>query len=106
MFERFIFVSGEIFNVGFQNMPVIEIANMVKKIFNKDVDIKIEQTDDNRSYHISSNKITRQLDFKTNYTVEDAIKDLLESFNKKIFTNSLENENYFNIKKMNSINLK
>ena len=99
-------ISGEIFNVGFQNMPVIEIANLVKKIFNKDVDIKIEKTDDNRSYHISSSKITSQLNFKTNYTVEDAIKDLLESFNKKIFTNSLENENYFNIKKMNSINLK
>ena len=99
-------IAGEIFNVGFQNMSVLEIANLVKNSINKNVEVKIESTDDNRSYHISSNKIINNLNFKTNYTVENAIKDLIDCFNKKIFINSLNNENYFNIKKMNSINLK
>ena len=34
-----------------------------------------------------------------------SVNDLKEAFEKKIFINSLENENYFNIKKMQSINL-
>mgnify|MGYP001207483701 CR=1 FL=1 len=99
-------INGQTFNVGFQNMPVLEIANLVKNSFKKNINISIEETDDNRSYHISSKKIENQLNFKIKYTVDDAIKDIIESFEKKKFKNSLENENYFNIKKMNSINLK
>ncbi len=99
-------IAGEIFNVGFQNMSVLEIANMVKNNMKKNIDLKIEKTDDNRSYHISSNKILNKLNFKTSFTVENAIQDLIKSFNNNLFTNSLENENYFNIKKMNSIKLK
>jgi len=99
-------IAGEIFNVGFQNMSVLKIANMVKKAFKDEINLSIQKTDDNRSYHISSNKITNQLNFKIKFTVEDAIKDLINSFENNMFTNSLENENYFNIKKMNKINLK
>ncbi len=99
-------INGQTFNVGFQNMPVLEIANLVKNSFKKNINISIEETDDNRSYHISSKKIENQLNFKIKYTVDDAIKDIIESFEKNKFKNSLENENYFNIKKMNSINLK
>ncbi len=99
-------INGQTFNVGFQNMPVLEIANLVKNSFKRNINISIEETDDNRSYHISSKKIENQLNFKIKYTVDDAIKDIIESFEKKKFKNSLENENYFNIKKMNSINLK
>ena len=99
-------INGQTFNVGFQNMPVLEIANLVKNSFKRNINISIEETDDNRSYHISSKKIENQLNFKIKYTVDDAIKDIIESFEKNKFKNSLENENYFNIKKMNSINLK
>ena len=99
-------INGQIFNVGFQNMPVLQIANLVRNSFKSNINISVEETDDNRSYHISSKKIENQLNFKIKYTVDDAIKDIIESFEKNKFKNSLENENYFNIKKMNSINLK
>ena len=99
-------INGQIFNVGFQNMPVLQIANLVKNSFKSNINISVEETDDNRSYHISSKKIENQLNFKIKYTVDDAIKEIIESFEKNKFKNSLENENYFNIKKMNSINLK
>ena len=99
-------INGQIFNVGFQNMPVLQIANLVKNSFKSNINISVEETDDNRSYHISSKKIENQLKFKIKYTVDDAIKEIIESFEKNKFKNSLENENYFNIKKMNSINLK
>ena len=49
-------VSGEIFNVGYENSSVIELANIVKKSIGDDVVLKSFPTDDNRSYHISSKK--------------------------------------------------
>ena len=63
-------------------------------------------SDDIRSYHISSDKIKKVLGFKTIKTIDDAIKDLKKAFEKKIFKDTLNNENFFNIKKMNNLNLK
>ena len=67
--------------------------------------IEFKNTDDNRSYHISSKKIKNVLGFKPKFTVEDAIKDLKEALEKGKLPNSLNEENYFNIKKMQKIKL-
>jgi nucleoside-diphosphate-sugar epimerase len=99
-------VNGEVFNVGFENKTVNELAFEVKRIIGKDVVIKKFSSNDNRSYHISSEKILKNLNFKSEYSIADSITDLKNAFSKKLLTNCLENENYFNIKKMNSINLK
>jgi len=99
-------VNGEVFNVGFENKTVNELAFEVKRIIGKDVVVKKFSSNDNRSYHISSEKILKNLNFKSEYSIADSITDLKNAFAKKLLTNCLENENYFNIKKMNSINLK
>jgi nucleoside-diphosphate-sugar epimerase len=98
-------ISNQIFNVGFENKKVVELANIVKKIIGNDVTLKKKETDDNRSYHISSRKITEILNFKTQFTVEDAVIDLKKAFEEKKLVNTLENEMYFNIKRMNSYKL-
>ena len=98
-------ISGAIFNVGFENMKVKDLANLVKKIIGDHVKIEFKNTDDNRSYHISSKKIKNVLGFKPKFTVEDAIKDLKEALEKGKLPNSLNEENYFNIKKMQKIKL-
>ena len=61
------------------------------------------QTNDKRSYHISSEKIFKVLGFKTKYTVKNAAQDLKKAFKKKIFVKPLLNKKYFNIK-TNAIN--
>ncbi len=99
-------VSGEIFNVGYENSSVIELANIVKNIIGDDVKLNSESTNDNRSYHISSKKIKKILGFETNKTISDAVKDLKLAFKKGLLPNSLTDEKYFNIKRMNSIQLK
>lgn len=98
-------INGKIFNVGFENYKVLELANMVKKNFTKTVELKISKTDDNRSYHISSEKIKNELNFMPNFTIEEAIVDLIHHFEGNNFKNSLSNEMYFNIKRMQSIGL-
>ena len=98
--------DGEIFNAGWQNQTVDEIAITVKKIIGSDVEIMKSKTDDNRSYHISSQKIKDELNFQTQFTIENAVQDLFEAFKLKNFENPLSNDLYFNIKRMNNINLK
>ena len=56
-------VHKNIFNVGYENMSLNDIANSIKIAFNKNLKIERIKTDDNRSYHISSEKIKNVLDF-------------------------------------------
>ncbi len=98
-------INGEIFNVGYKNQSVNEIAEDVKKVIGDDVKIVNSKSDDNRSYHVSSKKISEILNFKTRFTVRDAVSDLQDAFKNKLLTNTFNNENYFNIKRMQSINL-
>jgi nucleoside-diphosphate-sugar epimerase len=98
--------SGEIFNVGYDNYSVLELANTVKKVIGDDVNIKSSFSNDNRSYHISSKKIKKILGFEPKKTISDAVNDLKLAFKKDLLPNSLTDEKYFNIKKMQSLNLK
>ena len=54
--------------------------------------------------HINSDKIKDTFNFSTMFTVEDAIKDICNAFSKNLFKDSLENINYFNVKKVKSLN--
>ena len=99
-------VAGEIFNAGYENCSVSELANIVKNIIGSDVKLNSQPTNDNRSYHISSKKIKETLGFETNKTIYDAVKDLKSAFEKGLLPNSLTDERYFNIKRMNNIQLK
>ncbi len=99
-------VDGKIFNAGYENHSIIDIANMVKKVVGNDVEIKIEPTNDNRSYRVSSEKISRELGFSAKRTIEDAVISLKEAFDAGKIPNSFDDEMYFNIKRMQSIGLK
>ena len=99
-------VNGEIFNVGFKNQTVNELANEVREIIGDDVKIINTKSDDNRSYHVSSLKIKEVLNFEPKLGIKDAVSDLKDAFKKKILIDTFSNEFFFNIKRMNNINLK
>ncbi len=99
-------INGQIFNVGSENYSVEQIGNLVKKVVGGDVTFKIEETNDKRSYHVSSQKIKDILDFNIEFTIEDASKSLVSAFEKNLLKDPLNNEMYFNIKRMQNINLK
>lgn len=99
-------VDGKTFNVGYQNLAVEDIAKMVKQTFAEDIAIEVEPTNDNRSYHVSSEKIKKELGFTPKYTVENAIHDLKEAFDKGLISNPFNNEVYYNIKQMQQIGLR
>ena len=99
-------VNNQIFNAGWENQSVNQIASTVENILGDDIKLIVSPTDDNRSYHISSEKIKKVLNFSTKFTVDDAIKDLKKAFTDKLLDDPLKNPDYFNIKKMQLLNLK
>lgn len=98
-------INGQIFNIGFENKTVDQLATNVKKIVGEDIKILKSVSNDNRSYHISSDKIFKLLEFKPKFTISDAINDLKKAFENKLLIDPLNNENYYNIKKMKNFNL-
>jgi nucleoside-diphosphate-sugar epimerase len=99
-------IDGKIFNAGYENHTVADIATKVRSIVGDDVKVVTKPTDDNRSYHISSEKIQREIGFTAKHSVGEAIQDLVAAFKEGKVPNPLSDIRYFNIKTMQSIKLK
>ena len=99
-------VSGKVFNAGYQNHTVSELAEMVRNVVGRSTEIVTTPTNDNRSYHISSEKIRRELGYTPRHTIEDAARDLLGAFKAGMIPNSMTDIRYYNIKMMQAVHLK
>jgi nucleoside-diphosphate-sugar epimerase len=93
-------IDGKIYNAGYHNRRVIDIAESVRTIVGDDVTIAVEPTDDNRSYHISSAKLKQELGFEAGRTIENAVSDLLAAFEAGKVPGSMSDDRYYNIKTM------
>ncbi|OUU62644.1 MAG: UDP-glucose 4-epimerase [Alphaproteobacteria bacterium TMED62] len=103
-------ISGEIFNIGYQNYSVNEIANIVKNSLEKfenrnNIVIEKISSDDDRSYQINSDKIFNVLGYKPKRTLEDAVYDLCQAFKQGKLPDSLNAKKYINVKTMKSKNI-
>ena len=99
-------VCGKIWNVGYQNYRVSQIAEIVKNVVGKkNVDIMTTPTEDLRSYHISSALIEKDLGFKPQYSIESAVQGLVQAFRENKIQDPFDNLNYHNVKMMNAIRL-
>jgi len=100
-------INGEIFNAGYQNHSVEELAKIIKKVIgDPELIFDYIPTDDIRSYHINSDKIRKVLGFKPKYTIEDGVQSIVEAYRNGLITDGLNNPAYYNIKMMQQINLK
>ncbi len=98
-------IDGRIYNVGYENYRLSEIAEMARKVVGPDVNIVTTPTDDLRSYHVSSEKIKRELGFAARHSVEDAVRDLVSAFGAGKIPDSMTDVRYYNIKTMQSRDL-
>lgn len=98
-------VDGEIFNAGYENFRVRELAEKVRGVIG-DVEIEVTPSDDNRSYHVSSSKIRKKLGFEPKHTIEDAIRDLKEAFDAGKVPDAMDESLYYNIKRMQQVSLR
>lgn len=97
-------VQKQIFNVGNENATISEIAETVKKVveerFPSNNQIKISQTisEDNRSYHINSDKIYNVLGFRAKRTIVEAINELCTAFESGLLPESINDDKYYNVR--------
>ena len=97
-------IAGETFNAGYQNHSVAEIAQMVKMVVEEEmperapISIETQPTDDIRSYHITSRKIAEKIGFIPARSIEDAVRDLCKAFKNGQLPDSMEDDQYFNVK--------
>jgi nucleoside-diphosphate-sugar epimerase len=99
-------IDGKIWNAGYHNLKVREIAEMVRAEVGRAVDVVVTPSDDHRSYHVSSEKIRRELGFSAERSVTDAIVDLKAAFEAGKVPNSMSDDRYYNIKRMQGLKLR
>jgi nucleoside-diphosphate-sugar epimerase len=99
-------IAGKIYNAGYENFTVMEIAEKVRNVIDKNIEIVTTPTNDNRSYHVSSEKIKKELGFVPRHTIEEAVSDLVTAFKAGKIPNSMDDIRYYNIKTMKAIKLK
>ncbi len=104
-------IAGRIFNAGYQNATVSRLAEIVRDVVvqetqAKDIDIVTTPSDDLRSYHISSEKIRRELDFAPRRTIDDAVRDVAGALRDGRLPDALNRSVYYNIKRMQELELR
>ena len=85
-----------IFNAGFENISILDIANLVTKYI--PVEIEITGSNDPRSYRVNSDRLLAT-GFKPKKKVEDAIVEIIEKYNLGILK---DEEKFHNLKWMQS----
>lgn len=105
-------ISGQTFNAGYQNLSIMDIALVVRKVVKEEfpdkgeIEIVTTPTDDIRSYHINSDKIARVIGFRPQFTIEDAVRDLCKAFKAGLLPDSMADDVYFNVKRMKRLGIK
>ncbi|WP_445633085.1 UDP-glucose 4-epimerase [Nostoc sp. DSM 114161] len=97
-------IDGKIFNAGYENHTLMEIADMTRQVVGEAVEIVTTPTDDLRSYHISSEKIKQELGFVPAHTIKEAIEDLAAAFQANQISDALTDIKYYNVKVMKHLN--
>ena len=98
-------IDGRIYNAGMENHTVLAIAEMVREVVGEDVEIEVKPYDDKRSYHISSERIRRDLGWSARRTIADAARDLVAAFEAGRVPDSLTDPRYFNVELMRSLQM-
>jgi len=102
-------LAGKIFNAGHQNHTVAETAEIVRGVVRRllpergEIPIVTTPSNDPRSYHISSEKIQRELGFVPKRTVEDGSRDLVGAFQAGRLPDAMTDVRYYNIQMMKAV---
>ena len=87
------------YNAGFENLKIIEIANLIKEKI--DCEIIVSESNDPRSYRQDSSKLINT-NFKPKYSVLTAVREISDKFKQGLL---LDNEKYYTVKWMKKLSL-
>ena len=104
-------ISGEIFNAGYQNQTISQLAEIVRTVVEEStpdkepIQIKTTPSNDRRSYHVTSKKIADKLGYVPKRSIEDAVRDICDAFKSGKLPDSFENDGYINVKTVKEVGL-
>ncbi|GAB4177008.1 MAG: SDR family oxidoreductase [Thalassobaculales bacterium] len=102
-------VAGQTFNIGYENLSIMAIAERVRQVVAQEfpdrpeVPIVVEPTNDLRSYHVNSDRVAEVMGFRPRHTVEEAIRDLCRAFKGGLLPDSMTDQRYFNVATMKAL---
>ncbi len=99
-------INGQVFNAGYENHTVMQLADLVNGVMGGKLAIDVQPTDDMRSYHVSSAKLRQALGFSATHSIENAVRGLVDAFKESRLQDPMNNPMYFNIKRMQQVNLR
>ena len=83
-----------IYNAGFENISIIDIANIIASEI--DTEIIIKESNDPRSYRVNSDKLLAT-GFKPKKTVEHAVQEIIEGYRSGVLK---DEDQFYNLKWM------
>ncbi|MEL7059110.1 MAG: NAD-dependent epimerase/dehydratase [Acidobacteriota bacterium] len=102
-------VRGQVFNVGGENLAVGEIAHRVRDVLDdihgaaRAVEIRVEPSDDLRSYHIESSKFRSTFGLEPRFGIDDAVRELADLHARGGMPDPLANPRFHNIRRMQEV---
>ena len=97
-------VNEQIFNVGYDNMSLGVIAELVRHSLKESgIEIIDEPMKDERSYKVCSDRIYQVLGFKPKHSIKDAIQSIKIAYKDGLLVDPLNNPVYCNIKQMKEL---
>ena len=97
-------IAGKTFNAAYQNHTVAQLGEIVRAIVSREmpelgpIAVETSPSNDMRSYHVSSEKIKRELGWTPQRTIEDAVVDLCAAFRAGKIPDPLGDIRYYNVK--------
>jgi len=97
-------IGGKTFNAAYQNHTVAQLGELVRGIVSREmpqldpITVETVPSSDTRSYHVSSEKIKRELGWAPRRTIEDAVVDLCAAFRTGRIPDPLNDIRYYNVK--------
>lgn len=93
-------INGRTFNFGFENHQVIEIARLIQKeLSDLKVEIRITETQDHRDYHISSDRILKELGYRPVSSIHQEVASLRQKLDAGAFPD-IDAPQHYNMKFM------
>lgn len=104
-------IAGKTFNAACENHTVAELGEIVRSVVSREmpelvpITLETSPSNDLRSYHVSSEKIKRELGWTPKRTIEDAVLDLCRAFRAGKIPNPLTDIRYYNVKAIDASGL-
>jgi nucleoside-diphosphate-sugar epimerase len=93
-------IGGQVFNAAGTNMTVMEVAQVIKDVLGGELELtSAPPRDDERTYHVSSEKIARELGLTPSKTVREAAEEIVRAFRAGLWKNP-DDSLYHNVKRI------